>query len=154
MRSIGLPDVVAGTATAGIPHAAFISQKLDLPMIYVRSEPKEHGKRNQIEGKITRGQKVIIIEDLISTGSSSIKVAKVLRKAGAKVTGILAIFTYDLKEAENNFRKDNIKLYTLTNLKDTTNIAMKTGYLKKEQVEKILDWAKDPQGWDTKKGLK
>lgn len=154
LRAIGVPDVIAGTATAGIPHAAFISQELNLPMIYVRSEPKEHGKGNQIEGKIMRGQSVIIVEDLISTGGSSIKVAKVLKKAGAKVIGVLAIFTYDLKEAQDNFKKEKIKLYTLTNLKDTTNIAVKTGYLKKDQVEKILDWAKDPAEWGKKMGFK
>ncbi len=153
IKEIGIPDVVAGTATAGIPHAAFIAQKLNIPMVYVRAEPKGHGKGNQIEGKITRGQKVLIIEDLVSTGGSSIRVAQALRKVGAEVTDELAIFTYGLAEAENNFKRNKIKLHTLTNLEHSASVAAKKGYLKKEHVKMILDWSKDPRGWGKKMGF-
>lgn len=108
------PDVVAGCATAGIPHAAWLAEALNVPMVYVRSTPKGHGKENQIEGKIESGQKVVVIEDLISTGGSSIQVAKVLQEAGAEVLGVLAIFSYGLKRAKENFVQEKLKYDTIT----------------------------------------
>lgn len=152
INEIGLPDVVAGTATAGIPHAAYIAQQLKIPMVYVRAEPKSHGKGNQVEGRIIRGQKVIIIEDLVSTGRSSTRVAEAIKKLGANVSSVVAIYTYQLKESEDNFKKSNIKLHALTNLKTSCEVAREEGFLKEDQIEIILDWAKDPENWAKKMG--
>lgn len=153
IKKIGLPDVVAGTATAGIPHAAFVAQKLNLPMVYVRSEPKGHGKGNQVEGLVKRGQKVIVIEDLISTGGSSIRVVQALRKLGAIVTDEIAIFTYGLEESIKNFKTKKIRLHTLSNLEHSAKVAFKKGLLKENDIGLILDWAKDPRSWGKKMGF-
>lgn len=153
IKKIGLPDVVAGTATAGIPHAAFVAQKLNLPMVYVRSDPKGHGKGNQVEGLVKRGQKVIVIEDLISTGGSSIRVVQALRKLGAKVTDEIAIFTYGLEESIKNFKTVKIRLHTLSNLEHSAKAAYKKGLLKENDIGLILDWAKDPRSWGKKMGF-
>ena len=115
-------EVIAGTATAGIPHAAWVSELLDLPMIYVRDSAKKHGKTNQIEGRVLEGQKVVIIEDLISTGLSSLKVAKALREAGAEVLGVVAIFSYELTKAHEDFSQAGVE------------------YIHQEDVEKLLEW--------------
>ena len=133
-------EVVAGTATAGIPHAAWVSEVLDLPMIYVRDSAKKHGKTNQIEGRLLEGQKVVIIEDLISTGLSSLKVAKALEEAGAKVLGVVAIFSYELKKAQGAFAIDNVEYYTLTNYNFLIEEAVASNYIKQEDVEKLLEW--------------
>ena len=133
-------EVVAGTATAGIPHAAWVSEVLDLPMIYVRDSAKKHGKTNQIEGRLLEGQKVVIIEDLISTGLSSLKVAKALEEAGAKVLGVVAIFSYELKKAQDAFAIDNVECYTLTNYNFLIEEAVASNYIKQEDVEKLLEW--------------
>ena len=133
-------EVVAGTATAGIPHAAWVSEVLDLPMIYVRDSAKKHGKTNQIEGRLLEGQKVVIIEDLISTGLSSLKVAKALEEAGAKVLGVVAIFSYELKKAQDAFATDNVEYYTLTNYNFLIEEAVASNYIKQEDVEKLLEW--------------
>ena len=133
-------EVVAGTATAGIPHAAWISEVLDLPMIYVRDSAKKHGKTNQIEGRLLEGQKVVIIEDLISTGLSSLKVAKALEEAGAVVLGVVAIFSYELKKAQDAFAADKVKYHTLTNYNYLIEEAVESDYIKQEDVEKLLEW--------------
>ena len=133
-------EVVAGTATAGIPHAAWVSEVLDLPMIYVRDSAKKHGKTNQIEGRLLEGQKVVIIEDLISTGLSSLKVAKALEEAGAEVLGVVAIFSYELKKAQDAFATDNVEYYTLTNYNFLIEEAVASNYIKHEDVEKLLEW--------------
>ena len=133
-------EVVAGTATAGIPHAAWVSEVLDLPMIYVRDSAKKHGKTNQIEGKLLEGQKVVIIEDLISTGLSSLKVAKALEEAGAEVLGVVAIFSYELKKAQDAFATDNVEYHTLTNYNFLIEEAVASNYIKQEDVEKLLEW--------------
>ncbi|MCR4325061.1 MAG: orotate phosphoribosyltransferase [Candidatus Curtissbacteria bacterium] len=153
VKGMGKIDVIAGAATAGIPHAAIIAQKINLPMVYVRPQPKEHGKGNQIEGVIKKGQKVLVIEDLVSTGGSSIRVIKALRKAGAKVVGEVAIFTYGMKEAETNFKRAKVKLVSLSNFKAATKIAAENGLLKQNQISIVLDWAKDPKGWGKKMGF-
>ena len=133
-------EVVAGTATAGIPHAAWVSEVLDLPMIYVRDSAKKHGKTNQIEGRLLEGQKVVIIEDLISTGLSSLKVAKALEEAGAVVLGVVAIFSYELKKAQDAFAADKVKYHTLTNYNYLIEEAVVSDYIKQEDVEKLLEW--------------
>ena len=133
-------EVVAGTATAGIPHAAWVSDVLDLPMIYVRDSAKKHGKTNQIEGRLLEGQKVVIIEDLISTGLSSLKVAKALEEAGAVVLGVVAIFSYELKKAQDAFVADKVEYHTLTNYNYLIEEAVVSDYIKQEDVEKLLEW--------------
>lgn len=133
-------EVVAGTATAGIPHAAWVSEELELPMIYVRDSAKKHGKTNQIEGRLLEGQKVVIIEDLISTGLSSLKVAKALEEAGAVVLGVVAIFSYELQKAKDAFAVAGVEYYTLTNYNFLIEEAVASDYIKQEDVEKLLEW--------------
>ncbi|MBM7571764.1 orotate phosphoribosyltransferase [Aquibacillus albus] len=137
------PDVIAGCATAGIPHAAWIAQKLGLPMVYVRSKPKGHGKGNQIEGEIKRGQKVIVIEDLISTGGSSINAALALREAGADILGVLAIFTYGLAHASENFEANDIQLSTITNFDILLNELVSLGKLDEKDQQSLIEWRDD-----------
>lgn len=108
-------EVIAGTATAGIPHAAWVAELLDLPMVYIRSKPKDHGQGNQIEGRIKEGQKMVVIEDLISTGGSVLEATQAAEKEGADVLGVAAIFTYELAKGKQNFETANIPLVTLTN---------------------------------------
>ena len=133
-------EVVAGTATAGIPHAAWVSELLDLPMIYVRDSAKKHGKTNQIEGRVLEGQKVVIIEDLISTGLSSLKVAKALREAGAEVLGVVAIFSYELKKAHEAFTQAEVEYVTLTNYPVLVEEAVASDFIHQDDVEKLLEW--------------
>ena len=133
-------EVVAGTATAGIPHAAWVSELLDLPMIYIRDSAKKHGKTNQIEGRVLEGQKVVIIEDLISTGLSSLKVAKALREAGAEVLGVVAIFSYELKKAQAAFEEAGVEYITLTNYPVLVEEAVAIDYIHQDDVEKLLEW--------------
>ena len=133
-------EVIAGTATAGIPHAAWVSELLDLPMIYVRDSAKKHGKTNQIEGRVLEGQKVVIIEDLISTGLSSLKVAKALREAGAEVLGVVAIFSYELKKAQAAFEEAGVEYITLTNYPVLVEEAVAIDYIHQDDVEKLLKW--------------
>ena len=133
-------EVIAGTATAGIPHAAWVSELLDLPMIYVRDSAKKHGKTNQIEGRVLEGQKVVIIEDLISTGLSSLKVAKALREAGAEVLGVVAIFSYELKKAQAAFEEAGVEYITLTNYPVLVEEAVAIDYIHQDDVEKLLEW--------------
>ncbi len=133
-------EVIAGTATAGIPHAAWVSELLDLPMIYVRDSAKKHGKTNQIEGRVLEGQKVVIIEDLISTGLSSLKVAKALREAGAEVLGVVAIFSYELKKAHEAFTQAEVEYVTLTNYPVLVEEAVASDFIHQDDVEKLLEW--------------
>ena len=133
-------EVIAGTATAGIPHAAWVSELLDLPMIYVRDSTKKHGKTNQIEGRVLEGQKVVIIEDLISTGLSSLKVTKALREAGAEVLGVVAIFSYELKKAQAAFEEAGVEYITLTNYPVLVEEAVAIDYIHQDDVEKLLEW--------------
>ena len=133
-------EVIAGTATAGIPHAAWVSELLDLPMIYVRDSAKKHGKTNQIEGRVLVGQKVVIIEDLISTGLSSLKVAKALREAGAEVLGVVAIFSYELTKAHEAFSQASVEYVTLTNYPVLVEEAVASETIRQDDVEKLLEW--------------
>lgn len=134
------PDVIAGCATAGIPHAAWLAEELNLPMVYVRSSPKGHGKGNQIEGKIEKGDKVVVIEDLISTGGSAIDAANVLKEVGANVLGVQAIFTYGLNKATKNFAKANIELTTITSFDYLLDVLLEDGTITEEDKANLLEW--------------
>lgn len=138
-------EVIAGTATAGIPHAALVSEQMDLPMVYVRSKAKGHGKGNQIEGRITTGQKVVVIEDLISTAGSAITAAKALREAGAIVLGIAAIFTYELEAGKTNLMENHLTAYTLTDFSTLEKVALEKGYIKQEERQKLAKWKENPE---------
>ncbi len=146
-------DVVAGTATAGIPHAAWIADKLNLPMVYVRGKAKDHGKENLLEGIIKKGQKTIVIEDLISTGESAINSVKAVREAGGGISHVFSIITYGMKLADENFKRNKLKLITLTTFADVLNAAQEMGHIKRQEISAILDWTKDPPGWGKKMGL-
>ncbi|MFB5759341.1 orotate phosphoribosyltransferase [Paenibacillus medicaginis] len=137
-------EVIAGTATAGIPHAAWVAQKLNLPMAYVRDKAKGHGKENQIEGLIKEGQKVIVIEDLISTGGSSIKAAKAVEQAGAATLAVLAIFSYQLDKATQAFAEAGVKLESLSNYSSLMDVALREGAIQESELELLRSWRQDP----------
>jgi orotate phosphoribosyltransferase len=140
-------EVIAGTATAGIPHAAWVSERMDLPMCYVRSKAKAHGKGNQIEGKVSKGQKVVVIEDLISTGGSCITAVEALREAGCEVLGVAAIFTYELEKGRQLLDDATIKAYTLSNYSALLDVALEEGIIKKEELHTLREWKENPEGW-------
>lgn len=138
-------EVIAGTATAGIPHAAWVAEELNLPMIYVRSKPKGHGKGNQIEGLLKDGQKTIVIEDLISTGGSSIEAAQAVQKAGGEVLAVLAIFSYQFPTAEEAFAASGIPFQTLSNYSALLELAAETGKITAEQQSVLAEWRNNPK---------
>ncbi|MFC5403088.1 orotate phosphoribosyltransferase [Cohnella soli] len=138
-------EVIAGTATAGIPHAAWVAQKLNLPMAYIRDKAKGHGKQNQIEGIIKEGQKVVVIEDLISTGGSSLKAALAVLEAGAEVQSVLAIFTYQFAKAEEAFREEGIELRTLSNYGALVDEALRRGTISANDVNLLQSWRESPE---------
>ncbi|MFE4569065.1 orotate phosphoribosyltransferase [Paenibacillus chitinolyticus] len=140
-------EVVAGTATAGIPHAAWVAQKLGLPMIYVRDKAKGHGKQNQIEGALAAGQKVIVIEDLISTGGSSLKAALAVNEAGGQALGVLAIFSYQLDKGIQAFAEAGIPLDTLTNYSRLLEVAVEQGAIAQNDLELLRSWRQDPASY-------
>jgi len=140
-------EMIAGVATGAIAHGALVADKLGLPFIYVRSGAKEHGLGNQIEGYYEQGQKVVVIEDLISTGGSSLNAVKALREAGCEVLGMVAIFTYEFKNAADGFAAENCTLNTLSNYSVLVDTAVKTGYIGKEEVETLKKWRVDPSTW-------
>jgi orotate phosphoribosyltransferase len=137
-------DVIAGTATAGIPHAAWVSDKLNLPMCYVRSKAKGHGKGNQIEGQVKENQKVVVIEDLISTGGSAITAVEALRAAGCDVLGIVSIFTYGLATGEEKLREANIASKSLCDYDALIEVAAKEGYVSEQDINKLKMWRANP----------
>lgn len=140
-------EVIAGTATAGIPHAAWVSDLMNLPMCYVRSKPKGHGKGNQIEGKVAEGQKVVVVEDLISTGGSVITAVDALLEAGCDVLGVVSIFTYQLPKGEESFKEAGITAYSLTDFSTLSEVAKDKGYIQEADVETLRAWRKDPAEW-------
>lgn len=143
------PDVqaVVGVATGGIAQGALVADILELPFAYVRPEPKKHGMGNQIEGRLEKGQSVIIIEDLISTGGSSLKVVDVLRAAGIEVAGMIAIFTYGFQIAETNFEEKDVKLTTLSNYNALIETALEHSYVNSSQLESLAAWRQAPDQW-------
>jgi orotate phosphoribosyltransferase len=140
-------EAIAGVATAGIPQGALVADGLNLPFIYVRPEPKKHGMGNQIEGKVTEGQKVVLIEDLISTGGSSLKAVDALREANIEVLGMVAIFTYGFPIADANFKEKNVKLITLSNYKALLPKAVEMGYVTESQLVTLVEWRREPGVW-------
>lgn len=140
-------EVIAGTATAGIPHAAWVSERMDLPMCYVRSKAKGHGKGNQIEGKVEQGQKVVVVEDLISTGGSVITAVQALREAGCVVLGVVSIFTYGLQKGKEAFEQADIKSLSLTNFPTLVEVAVEKGYVSEVDQESLLLWSNNPTEW-------
>jgi orotate phosphoribosyltransferase len=140
-------EVIAGVATGAIAQGALVAEIMNLPFAYVRSAPKKHGMENLIEGIVRPGQKVVVVEDLISTGGSSLQAVEALRKAGAEVLGMVAIFTYGFATAENNFNASNCKLITLTNYMELLDLAVQTGYLKADQLDVLKQWRQSPDTW-------
>lgn len=140
-------EVIAGTATAGIPHAAWVADYLNLPMVYIRGKAKEHGKKNQIEGRITDNQKMVIIEDLISTGGSVIDAAEAAKKEGADVLGVAAIFTYELPKGIANFKAQNLPFFTLTTYTELIEVAEKDNVINEEDKALLTLWKEDPENW-------
>lgn len=140
----GSVDVLAGTATAGIPHAAFAAQKMALPMAYVRDKAKGHGKENQIEGMIRPEARVIVVEDTISTGGSALKAAEAVRRAGAKVCGVVAIFHYEFPQAVQAFVAQGIPCYTLTRYESLIQVARQEGYIAEQDLSLLQEWKKNP----------
>jgi len=133
-------EIISGTATAGIPHAAFVADQLKLPMSYVRSKSKGHGKGNQIEGALSKGKKVVVIEDLISTGGSSINAVEALIEDGAEVLGVFAIFTYGINKAEEAFKAIDVPFYTLSNYDELISVAEKEGYIENKDIKTLKAW--------------
>jgi orotate phosphoribosyltransferase len=144
-------DMIAGVATGAIAHGALVSDKMGLPFIYVRSGAKEHGLGNQIEGYFEKGQKVVVIEDLISTGGSSLNAVTALREAGCDVLGMLAIFTYEFQKAADAFTTAKCLLNTLSNYSILVETAVRTGYIGQAEVETLKKWRVDPSTWGTSK---
>lgn len=138
-------ELIAGTATAGIPHAAWVSDLLNLPMCYVRSKAKEHGKGNQIEGNAAPGQKVVVVEDLISTGGSAITAAKALKDASCEVLGIVSIFTYELAKGKEKLAAEGLLSYSLSDYSTLIGVAKEKGYINENELQKLTKWRENPE---------
>ena len=145
-------EVLMGTSTAGIPHAAIAAHLLDMPMGYVRSGNKDHGRQNRIEGRLEPGAKVVVIEDLISTAGSAIEVVEALREAGAEVLGIVSVFTYGMKKGLDRLEAANVKNVSLTNFDTVAAVAAETGYIRPEDVARLIAFRNNPsdESWITK----
>lgn len=144
-------DMVAGTATAGIPHAAWIADRLNKPMIYVRANPKEHGKQNQIEGRLEEGKTALIVEDLISTGKSSVNAGLALRENSIEVNDCIAIFNYELEQAAQNFFEAEIQPLSLCDFPTLIEVAADEGYINDIEKNQALEWNQDPINWGKSK---
>lgn len=140
-------EVIAGTATAGIPHGAIIADKMNLPFAYIRSKPKDHGAGNQIEGRVIKGQKMVIIEDLVSTGGSVLEAVKAAQKAGVRVLGVVAIFTYELPQAQHHFEAAGVALETLSNYTELIKVAKVQGYITADGLTLLKRFKEDQEHW-------
>lgn len=140
-------EVIAGTATAGIPHAAWVAQMLDLPMIYVRSKPKDHGQGRQIEGVLKPGQKVVLIDDLISTGGSVLKAVDAVKNEGAEVQGVAAVFTYQLNAADENFGARGLDYFAVTDYSTLIDTAKAEDLITESDIESLKKWRENPNQW-------
>jgi orotate phosphoribosyltransferase len=146
-ESYGIPDIIAGVATGAIAQGALVADRLGLPFIYVRSSAKDHGTGKLIEGDVTPGKSAIVVEDLVSTGGSSLRAVEALRNAGVNVMGMVAIFNYGFSVAEDNFRKAGVKLISLTDYHTLIDSGVKSGYIQPEYLETLKKWREDPQNW-------
>lgn len=151
IKLYGKPDVIAGVATGAIGIGMLVANHLDLPFVYVRPEAKSHGRKNQIEGQLQKNQKVVVIEDLISTGNSSLNAVKALQEAQVQVLGMLAIFSYGFDISEENFKKDQVDLHILSNYSNLIQLAQEINYINANEVETLKEWRENPQIWKNKK---
>ena len=141
-------DAIAGVATGAIPQGALVADELNLPFVYVRSKPKDHGLENLIEGELKPGMRVVVVEDLISTGGSSLKACEAIRRDGCEVIGMVAAYTYGFPIAEKSFKEAKVPLVTLTNYEAVVEAAVATGYIQRADVEVLNTWRKDPAHWN------
>lgn len=146
-KQFGKPDVIAGVATGAIGIGILVAESLGLPFVYVRPEAKKHGRQNQVEGFLQKGQNVVVVEDLISTGNSSLMAVEALRNEGANIKGMAAIFTYGFGVAEENFKSANIDLYTLSNYENLLDLAVQKQYITEEQQSTLQEWNAIPSTW-------
>jgi orotate phosphoribosyltransferase len=148
-QEYGKPDIIAGVATGAIGIGILVAEYLGLPFIYVRPEAKQHGRQNQIEGFFEKGQNVVVVEDLISTGKSSLNAVKALKEQNLNVKGMVAIFTYGFKTSEDNFKKNGITLHTLSNYFNLLEQALETKYISKDELQVLSNWNENPSKWHT-----
>ncbi|MEK6921672.1 MAG: orotate phosphoribosyltransferase [Nanoarchaeota archaeon] len=146
-------DVIAGVATAGIPWASIIADRLEKPLIYIRAKPKEHGRENLIEGKVEKGQRVLIIEDLVSTGESSLKAGEAVKETGARVEHCIAVFSYEMKKAEDGFANAQCTLHTTTKFSQLVREAKIMKRISEQEEKIVLEWNQDPENWGKKYGF-
>lgn len=151
LERFGQVDAIAGVATGAIPQGALVAEELNLPFVYVRSTPKDHGLENLIEGELRPGMKVVVVEDLISTGGSSLKAVEAIRRDGCEVIGMIAAFTYGFNVAVKAFKDTNVELVTLTNYEAVLEVALRTGYIDEEDIPTLESWRNDPAHWDAAK---
>lgn len=147
-EKFGKPDVIAGVATGAIGIGILVAEKLGLPFVYVRPEPKKHGRQNQIEGFLDKGQNVVVVEDLISTGKSSLQAVEALRENGANIKGMAAIFSYGFEVAETNFKNENVELFTLSNYENLLHLALEKGYINDKELKILSEWRENPSEWN------
>ncbi|MBU0940350.1 MAG: orotate phosphoribosyltransferase [Bacteroidetes bacterium] len=146
-KQFGKPDVIAGVATGAIGIGILVAESLGLPFVYVRPEPKKHGRQNQVEGFLQKGQNVVVVEDLISTGNSSLMAVEALRAAGANIKGMAAVFTYGFAVAEDNFKTAKLDLYTLSNYQNLLNLAVAKSYITEKEEQTLREWSVSPSTW-------
>jgi len=147
LEHFGKPDLIAGVATGAIAQGALVADLMEVPFIYVRASAKGHGRKNLVEGRMEPGQKVVVVEDLVSTGGSSLKAVEAIREAGGEVMGMVAIFSYGFPVAEEAFRKAGVVLHTLSDYHTLIGLALETGYVEKGHVELLEQWREDPSAW-------
>ena len=147
LERFGEVDAIAGVATGAIPQGALVADALNLPFVYVRSKPKDHGLENLIEGELRPGMKVVVVEDLVSTGGSSLKAVEAIRRDGCEVIGMVAAYTYGFPVAEKAFKDAKVTLVTLTNYEIVLDVALRTGYIEEKDVETLNKWRSDPAHW-------
>ncbi|HBK82708.1 MAG TPA: orotate phosphoribosyltransferase [Flavobacterium sp.] len=146
-NKFGKPDVIAGVATGAIGIGILVAEELGLPFVYVRPEPKKHGRQNQVEGFLQKGQNVVVVEDLISTGGSSLLAVEALKTEGAIIKGMAAIFTYGFDVSSDNFKNANVNLYTLSDYKTLLSKAIEKKYINEKELESLIEWSKTPSTW-------
>ena len=151
LERFGQVDAIAGVATGAIPQGALVADALNLPFVYVRSTPKDHGLENLIEGELRPGMKVVVVEDLISTGGSSLKAVEAIRRDGCEVIGMVAAYTYGFPVAGKAFKDAKVPLVTLTNYEAVLDVALRTGYIEEDDIATLNEWRKDPAHWDAGK---